>query len=247
MSSASRSRWRISRNLISLIRAARFFQRRPLWALCPLANHRSRRPARGVLSPAPCVAWRRSRSSACRSSDGHADLRQRSSQRFGAAARPDRREVLSFHPAFAATSAWSPRRSGRSPPESIGSVLGKELARGVDLAQYLFSIKFRWGVAMAEVTVRLLAGDDQEKPYFLSQEFSSDVSRLSGVVSHAPPSASPDPGKRGEPFTLGAIVIAAVSGGALTALVNTIGSYLARDKRTGAALWHQAIARACPL
>ena len=29
-----------------------------------------------------------------------------------------------------------------------------------------------------------------------------------------------------------AIIIAAVSGGALTALVNTIGSYLARDRRT---------------
>jgi Effector Associated Constant Component 1 len=86
---------------------------------------------------------------------------------------------------------------------------------------------------MPEIVVRLVAGDDEERSFFLSQEFSSDVARLSGVDSHAPPSASPDPGKRGDPITLGAIVIAAVSGGgALTALVSTIGSYLARDRRT---------------
>jgi hypothetical protein len=67
----------------------------------------------------------------------------------------------------------------------------------------------------------------------LSREFSSDVARLSGVVSRAPPAAAPEPGKRGDPITMGAIVIAAVAGGgALTALVNTIGSYLARDHRT---------------
>ncbi len=56
---------------------------------------------------------------------------------------------------------------------------------------------------MAEIVVRLLAGDDEEKSFFLSREFSSDVARLSGVVSHAPPSASPGPGKRGDPITLG--------------------------------------------
>ena len=86
---------------------------------------------------------------------------------------------------------------------------------------------------MAEIVVRLLAGDDEEQSFFLSREFSSDVARLSGVDSHAAPSASPDPGKRGDPITLGAIIIAAISGGgALTALVSTIGSYLARDRRT---------------
>jgi hypothetical protein len=86
---------------------------------------------------------------------------------------------------------------------------------------------------MAEITVRLLAGDDEEKSFFLSREFSSDVARLNGVVSHAPPAAAIAPGKKGDPFTMGAIVIAAVSsGGALTALVGTIGSYLARDRRT---------------
>jgi hypothetical protein len=86
---------------------------------------------------------------------------------------------------------------------------------------------------MAEIVVRLLAGDDEEKSFLLSREFSSDVARLSGVVSHAPPAAAPEPGKKGDLFTMGAIFIAAVSGGgALTALVNTIGSYLARDHRT---------------
>ena len=86
---------------------------------------------------------------------------------------------------------------------------------------------------MGEVIVRLVAGDDQEKSFFLSQEFSSDVARLSGVVSRAPAPAPSDPGKRGDPVTLGAIIIAAVSsGGALSALVGTIGSYLVRDRRT---------------
>jgi hypothetical protein len=78
-----------------------------------------------------------------------------------------------------------------------------------------------------------LAGDDEEKSFYLSREFACDVARLSGVVSHAPPAAAPEPGKRGDPITMGAIVIAAVSGGGvLTALVSTIGSYLARDRRT---------------
>jgi|GEM_PF-5805427 len=85
---------------------------------------------------------------------------------------------------------------------------------------------------MADILVRLLAGDDEERSFFLSQEFSSDVARLSGVESHAPPAAAPEPGKRGDLGTA-ATVIAAVSGsGALTALVNTIGSYLSRDRRT---------------
>ncbi len=86
---------------------------------------------------------------------------------------------------------------------------------------------------MAELVIRLVADDDEEKSYFLSQEFSSDVARLDGVASHAPAGAPPESGKRGDPITLGAIVIAAVSGGgALSALVGTIGSYLARDRRT---------------
>ena len=86
---------------------------------------------------------------------------------------------------------------------------------------------------MAEITVRLLAGDDEERSLSLPREFSSDVARLSGVVSRAPPAAAPEPGKKGDPVTMGAIIIAAISGGgALTALVGTIGSYLARDRRT---------------
>jgi hypothetical protein len=85
---------------------------------------------------------------------------------------------------------------------------------------------------MAEITVRLLAGNDEERSFSLSREFSSDVARLSGVVSRAPPAAAPEPGKKGDLGTA-ATVIAAVSGsGALTALVNMIGSYLTRDHRT---------------
>src|SRR2546430_8033412 len=86
---------------------------------------------------------------------------------------------------------------------------------------------------MGDIVVRLVAGDDEERSFFLSREFSSDVARLSGVVSRTPPAAAPGPGQRGDPITLGAIIIAALSGGgALTALVSTIGSYLARDRRT---------------
>ena len=84
---------------------------------------------------------------------------------------------------------------------------------------------------MGDVTIRLVAGDD-EQSLFQSQELSIDIARLPDVVSHAPSSAPSEPGKRGDPITLGAIVIAAVSGsGALTALINTVGSYLSRDPR----------------
>jgi hypothetical protein len=86
---------------------------------------------------------------------------------------------------------------------------------------------------MAEIVVRLVAGDDQERSFFLSRGFATDVARLSGVVSRTPPGANPEPGQRGDPIAMGAILIAAVGGGgALTALVGTIGSYLARDRRT---------------
>ena len=86
---------------------------------------------------------------------------------------------------------------------------------------------------MAEIRVRVLACDDEEKSFFLSQEFALDIARLDGIVSQPLPSALPETGKRGDPITLGAIVIASISGGgALTALVGTMGSSLARDRRT---------------
>jgi hypothetical protein len=88
------------------------------------------------------------------------------------------------------------------------------------------------GGVMADILVRLVAGDDQEKSFFMSREFSADVARLSGVVSRAPPTAALESGNRGDPITLGIIIAAVSSGGALTALVGTIGSYLARDHRT---------------
>jgi hypothetical protein len=85
---------------------------------------------------------------------------------------------------------------------------------------------------VAEIIVRLLIGEDEEKSFFLSQEFSSEVARLNGLISRAPAVVTREPGVRGDPVTLGAIAIAAVSAGALTGLVNTIGSYLTRDRRT---------------
>jgi hypothetical protein len=114
--------------------------------------------------------------------------------------------------------------------------MSPHLVRAVDSKLfYIFSFLFNdvLGGIMAEILVRLVAGDDQEKSFFLSREFASDVARISGVVSRAPPAAAPETGQRGDPITMGAIVIAAVSGGgALTALVETIGSYLGRDHRT---------------
>jgi len=87
------------------------------------SDRQSSRPAQRVLSPAPCVAWRRSWLDVCRSCDAYVELRRRSSQRFGAGERPDRREVLSLRPAFAAASAWSPRRAITA--ASIRSVLAR--------------------------------------------------------------------------------------------------------------------------
>ena len=79
----------------------------------------------------------------------------------------------------------------------------------------------------------MLACDDEEKSFFLSQEFALDIARLDGIMKQPLASALPETGKRGDPITLGAIVIASIStGGALTALVGTMGSYLARDRRT---------------
>jgi len=99
---------------------------------------------------------------------------------------------------------------------------------GIDAAHL-----FLWtGSPSMQITVRLQAGDDEEKSFLLSQEFATDVSRLGGVASHALGSTAAAPGKKGDPLTLGTIVITAISGGAISTLITTIGSYLTRDKRT---------------
>jgi hypothetical protein len=54
------------------------------------------------------------------------------------------------------------------------------------------------------------------------------------VDSRAPPAAAPESGKKGDLGTAAIIIASVSSGGALTALVGTIGSYLARDRRTEA-------------
>ena len=84
---------------------------------------------------------------------------------------------------------------------------------------------------MAEITVRLLAGDDGEKSRKMLRDFSSDIARLEGVKP------STDAATSREPVTLGAIALAAVSSGALTALVQTIGNYLNRDRRNEIEFW----------
>lgn len=78
---------------------------------------------------------------------------------------------------------------------------------------------------MAEITVRLLAGDDGEESRKMLRDFSSDIARLEGVKP------STNAATRGDPVTLGMIVLAAVKSGALTALINTIANYVNRDRR----------------
>lgn len=55
---------------------------------------------------------------------------------------------------------------------------------------------FAGEAVMADISVRLLAGDDEEKSFSLSQQFASDVARLSGVNSYPAPSAPPSSAKR---------------------------------------------------
>jgi hypothetical protein len=83
---------------------------------------------------------------------------------------------------------------------------------------------------MADILIRLVAGDDGEESFFLSREFASDVARLSGVVSRTPPAAGAKRAIRSPWGPSSSPLFQAA--GVLTALVSTIGSYLARDRRT---------------
>lgn len=78
---------------------------------------------------------------------------------------------------------------------------------------------------MTEIIVRLLAGDDGEESRKMLRDFSSAITRLEGVKPSAATSF------RGDPVTLGAIALAAVKSGALTALINLMAGYLNRDRR----------------
>jgi Effector Associated Constant Component 1 len=109
-----------------------------------------------------------------------------------------------------------------------------DVASGLFLVlSYAYFLRlFRPGASWRKLLSGLWPVRTKRSPFSCRGNF-RPMLRLSGVVSRTPPAAAPEPGKRGDPITLGAVIIAAVSGGgALTALVSTIGSYLARDRRT---------------
>ena len=85
---------------------------------------------------------------------------------------------------------------------------------------------------MADITVSLVVEGDPEQSAQLSQEFSNDVAQLPSVVSREPPKHPADPTKRGVLETAAIVITAVTASPALAALVGTIGSYLARDRRT---------------
>jgi len=86
---------------------------------------------------------------------------------------------------------------------------------------------------MSETILRLEIAGDAERSEELTRELLNEITQLRGVTLGSPKKREAAPGSRGDPVTLLAIALAAVSsGGAITALVGTIGSYLSRDRRT---------------
>jgi len=78
---------------------------------------------------------------------------------------------------------------------------------------------------MAEVSVRLVTADDEEVSRKLKQQFVLDIKNLAGVKTN-------NVNYKGDPVTIGGIVLAVVKSGALTKLIEIVGTYLSRDQRT---------------
>ena len=57
------------------------------------------------------------------------------------------------------------------------------------------------------------------------------ISQIDGCVINKHEAGQTELGARGEPVTVGAIILSLVSGGALTALIGTLQSWLTRDDR----------------
>jgi hypothetical protein len=85
---------------------------------------------------------------------------------------------------------------------------------------------------MPRTAFRLLVDGDAEQSDNLTRELSNEISQLRGIVLGQLEQLPTPTDTRGD-LSLVTIVVAAVSsGGALSALIGTISSYLMRDRRT---------------
>jgi hypothetical protein len=85
---------------------------------------------------------------------------------------------------------------------------------------------------MPRTVFRLVVDGDAEQSDSLTRELSNEISQLRGIALGKPEELPTATATRGD-LSLVTIVVAAVSsGGALSALIGTISSYLMRDRRT---------------
>jgi len=85
---------------------------------------------------------------------------------------------------------------------------------------------------MSGTIFRLVVEGDAERSETLTRELSNEILQLRGIALGQPEKVPTASTNRGD-LSLVTIVVAAVSsGGALSALIGTISSYLARDRRT---------------
>jgi hypothetical protein len=85
---------------------------------------------------------------------------------------------------------------------------------------------------MPRTTLRLVVDGDAEQSDSLTRELSNEISQLRGIALGKPEQLPTSTDARGD-LSLVTIIVAAVSsGGALSALIGTISSYLMRDRRT---------------
>lgn len=81
-----------------------------------------------------------------------------------------------------------------------------------------------------ELTLKLDSPDlDAEELDQARTNLLSELAELDGCTAEALPEGEAPPGAKGEPVTLGTIVISLASAGVLTALVKCIRSWLTRD------------------
>lgn len=80
----------------------------------------------------------------------------------------------------------------------------------------------------ASLTVTLCADIPDARLAQLTRELERDLSRAG--IQARPVDAPPAPGKRGEPITLGVIVLALVTSGTVKALIECVKAYLSRER-----------------
>ena len=83
-------------------------------------------------------------------------------------------------------------------------------------------------MAIASLTVSLSADLPGERIAQLTRDFKRDLSSMGIQVLSI--EASPLPGERGEPVTLGVLTLALITHGAVTALIECLKAYLSRER-----------------